>query len=139
VLVKLADQRHPTVSQLDRLSVLRIFGPGHPNFPDGEGAEDGIIGSKTGDVILMSVGGDDQGELLVAGFCDVIDHLLEKMDIPLRMHSAIDQNVTITRLGGERNEETVSKSHPVHPYPETARGGSGGIRHIRILDEGRQN
>src|ERR1035437_7270456 len=116
-------QRRLLVLQFDGGGILWVLRPWQPNLTNVELQKRCLACRKSGNMILMRVCRDDEGKLAAGLDPDVIHGGLNRSDIAPCVNAAINDNMCPAFLLRHRHEETVSKAHPVHAYPDGALPG----------------
>ena len=124
MLLKLPGDGLGFALQTGRCRVLRILGPGQPDFANLEGAEARLEPAEAGEMILVSVRENDDGEFAARLLGDVLDGRAERVDIALGVDAAVDQDVAWPEGCRQREQEAIAKPDPVHPNADRL-GGRG--------------
>src|SRR5215831_9944666 len=103
---------------------VRVFGVqaiGDPYRADFKLCEAGVVGCKARKMVCVEMRGDDQGELAVSFFGEVIEAIPHCPDVG-GVDSTVYQDVSGSSrgLGRHGKQEEVAETDAVHPHPDHA-------------------
>jgi len=120
VLTQGGGERGMFLLQFCGFLVFEIPGLGQPDFSNIELRELGGASVETGNVIGMSMGCDDDTQLPIGHFGNVIYNSFHGSDPSAWVNAAVDQDVCVCVVAffalreGKRDQKAIAETNPVH-------------------------